>query len=168
MTTPHHVHALLLAVLLSSACAPAAPTTVRQSTTPPATALTGTPLAPAVPGAPTGLLAIENLGVRELFWPASGPRAIYDPSFTLRETGGKVGATIVSIVVEAEGAEPHILQGPGCVMKDHIDPGASWSSDTLYLYCRESTLTPPGWFSLTVSYRDDEGHQGTVAGTWKK
>jgi hypothetical protein len=161
MMTTHHSRALLVSVLLLSACSPVAPTPAREPV-PPATSLTSTPLPPLVPGAPTGVLVIENMHITPDVLPA------YVESFTLREIGGRTGATIISISVDLQYAESNRMAGPGCVMKDHIDAGATWSSATLYTYCREWASERPGFFSVTVSYRDDEGHAGTVSGTWKE
>jgi len=149
--------AVALALLGGTACdqrsrqGPTSPSVVAPSPT----AVAPSPTAPAGPS--NAVLVFRTLTARPISGSTPG-QVWYELKVVLAETGGRSGASIATPVVTSPGNTDY-----GCAMLSRIEPGGTWDMDSLG-YCAPgpfATATP----TVTVSFTDDEGHQGVLRGT---
>jgi hypothetical protein len=150
---------LIATVLLLSACAPTAPTAPSRPTSP----TNGGP--PFVPGTPAGRLVIDELRVTSTFDAFNGTS--YETWVALREVTGLHAVTIEAVTIQfGDGTGTFTRGSTTCGTPEHIAAGATWTTDQMYPYCRETMPSAPAGFAATVLYRDDEGRRATVGAWW--
>ncbi len=101
----------------------------------------------------------------------------YRPTMVLTETSGKSAATLQSISFSIPNgntffiAAPNVPNGKGCFLTSQskvVPAGHTWNLNSVYYYCLDidSRIDITGVpLSVTVSFTDEDGRQGTVKGS---
>jgi hypothetical protein len=134
-----------------------------------------TPPSPAIPAPPTSA-ALAISGFTVTVYPPTTPESpfyFYD-KFHLTETSGKSGATIQEIRTSIDdGGGGGDATGPVCWRETiRVEPGASlnafdesWDPRDYCAPFTASRVSGPHVIYLIVTFKDDDGHDGTVRAT---
>lgn len=89
----------------------------------------------------------------------------YSPELGLKETTG-IGGAEVTAVVYTEPNGNRTLVGTTCLNAPAVQAGGTWSSTSVYLYCRDvDSQSPIGSLAVEVHYVDTAGNAKTVSGS---
>jgi hypothetical protein len=118
-----------------------------------------------VPGVPAGRLVIDELRITSTFDTFNGTS--YEPWVKLREVTGIHAVTIEAITIQLGDGSGTFARGETtCTTPEHVAAGATWTTDQMYPYCRETMPSAPAGFAAVVLYRDNDGRRATVGAWW--